>query len=233
MSKKCANGRVQLSAPAKTYLWACSGGYCLNPSCQIALFVDLPNVRIHFAEFAHIIAASDGGARWKSYLSPGARAADENIVLLCANCHTIIDKDEKRFPAETLHSWKRARALKFGSLMGAIRVESRQQARIEVRRLLQENRTVFDMYGPQISKQKGRQGQEAVAAWRRKVDEIIIPNSYRLLAFVDENAGLMTEAQVIEQYRQHVDDLAARHHRGIQEPFAKRFPANLEGVFFD
>src|SRR4051812_26134074 len=106
MSKKCAKGRVQLSAPAKAYLWASSGGYCMNPSCQIPLFVDLPNARLHFAEFAHIIAASHAGARWKSYLSAGERAADENIVLLCANCHTIVDKDEARFPIEMLHSWK-------------------------------------------------------------------------------------------------------------------------------
>lgn len=235
MGTKCSNGRVAVTDASKAFLWASSGGYCMNPTCQMPLFVDLPGQRLHFAEFAHIIAANEGGARWRSYLAPGQRAEDDNILLLCANCHKIVDKDEQRFPVESLHSWKRTRAFKLGSLMGAIEVDSRELARRIVRPLLDENRTIFEIYGPASSQRRGRLDREAADAWRRKVDEIIVPNSYRLLAFADVNSDLLTvgELRTIESFRQHVDDLAARHHREIREPYSMRFPTDLERLFSD
>jgi hypothetical protein len=81
---------------------------CSNPECRSLTLgpkqsADGPH-SIGIA--AHIRAASPLGPRYDNTMSAAKRADIENGIWLCSNCSTKIDKDELRYPPETLMEWK-------------------------------------------------------------------------------------------------------------------------------
>ena len=57
----CSRGAATPDAHTQRRLFAASAGYCQNPNCANALFVDAAGKSIHIAEMAHVFSASDGG----------------------------------------------------------------------------------------------------------------------------------------------------------------------------
>lgn len=187
-----------------------------------------------FGELAHVIAAREAGPRGHQASAETDLAEPDNIILLCANCHTQADKAPDHYTIEMLREWKRLRMAELETLFGAVVFESRADASAAADRLLRQNRAVFEAYGPHTAKARGHTS-EAARQWRRKVREVIIPNNRRLLAMCDKNEHLLTpgEREAVERLRQHVEDLEARHFRNEYEPAALRFPVEVEGVFSD
>jgi hypothetical protein len=214
-------------------LFAASGGYCQNPKCSRELFIDYPETRIHVAEMAHVFAANDTGARANVALSPEERGAFENLIMLCSLCHTIIDKAPEAYPDPVILEWKRTHAEKLRSLFGVTPFEKRSDARTAIEGPLRENRQIFQDYGPHI---EGARNPESGAAerWMRKVLQKIIPNNRKVLVQLDANRHLLNanERDVLERFRQHIDDLEARHIQGSREG-ASQFPAEMSDVLKD
>jgi hypothetical protein len=84
-----------------------AGGICEFDGCRKYLFehhvtLDAGN----FAQMAHIVAFSEKGPRGKD----GKRPADinnvDNLMLLCPECHKLIDTKEKEFARATLETFK-------------------------------------------------------------------------------------------------------------------------------
>ncbi|WP_246675066.1 HNH endonuclease [Mesorhizobium sp. B2-5-3] len=76
---------------------------------------------------AHITAASEGFARYDARLTREERKAPDNGIWLCSDHAHQIDHDEKAFPVELLHKWKKeAEERAFEQLLtgGRARVES-------------------------------------------------------------------------------------------------------------
>ena len=65
-----------------------------------------PHKAKKIGEAAHIEAAAGGGARANPKLSEQERKDINNGIWLCGNCHTIIDRDEKKFTVEYLRKLK-------------------------------------------------------------------------------------------------------------------------------
>lgn len=59
-----------------------------------------------FGEQAHIVAKNKDGPRGDSNLTPEERDTYSNLILLCANHHTIIDKDPSDYSIEELYKIK-------------------------------------------------------------------------------------------------------------------------------
>jgi len=153
-------------------------------------------------------------------------------VLLCPTCHTLVDKAPEEFPVDLLLKWKDERRRMLAEIVGVPRVRDRAEARAWIQGPLRTNQMVWSEYGPE-SAQAQHPDNEGGLAWRRKVLETILPNNRRILAMFDVNRELIEdrELEVIEQFRQHVDDLEARHVHGKPEPGAHRFPQRVEGIF--
>lgn len=94
----CDRGKASPDTNTQRRLFAASGGYCQNPGCNRALFVETDTTKISVAEMAHIFAAQDDGPRANPELTEEERGAFANLILLCANCHTVIDKAPEAFP---------------------------------------------------------------------------------------------------------------------------------------
>lgn len=225
----CNRGRANPNQNTRLRLFADSAGYCQNPNCTHALFVDLDSGATHVAEMAHIFAATDGGPRSKAELSDEERGAYENLILLCANCHTMIDKAANDFPDAMIASWKRDRIERLAMLFGAVHLPTREAVRSLIEPLMRENKHILDNYGPETDARYDPESNGA-KIWTRKVISKILPNNRRMLSILDANADHMMEDEsaALEAFRQHIDDLAARHLEGI--PGGRRYPNGMRTI---
>ncbi len=80
-------------------LWGKSGGLCAI--CKTDLFKDGSNI----GEVCHIISKKTEGPRHKDNI----RDYDsyDNLIVLCSNCHKIIDTQTEKYPEEKLREIKR------------------------------------------------------------------------------------------------------------------------------
>lgn len=226
----CSRGAASPDAHTQRRLFAASAGYCQNPSCANELFVDAAGESFHIAEMAHVFAANDGGPRAKPDMSVAERGAFENLVVLCANCHTMVDKAPDAFPDKMMLGWKREHADKLRGLFGAVQVGDRVAARQVVEPLLAQNLAIFEQYGPHIEAARNPESG-AAEQWKRKMLTRILPNNRRVLAFLDANRHLLKDDEklTVEQFRQHIDDLEAVHIEGNRHD-ASRFPGDLSKI---
>jgi uncharacterized protein YerC len=100
-----AAGVVQLSniKPSTVKrLFAHSGNNCAFPKC-VAPIVDDTTV---IGEICHIEADQPGGPRYNPMQSEEARRDYDNLILLCANHHTVIDDDDESYPVGRLKKMK-------------------------------------------------------------------------------------------------------------------------------
>jgi hypothetical protein len=182
---------------------------------------------------AHVFAANDQGPRARPELSEAERGAFENLILLCATCHIIINKAPDQYPDTTILGWKRDHATKLRSMFGVVRFNTRAEVRQAIEGQLRENRTIFHKYGPHIEVALDPESG-AAERWRRKVLSRIVPNNRRVLALLDTNLHLLEggELDVLEDFRQHVDDLEARHLEGYREG-GETFPEEMKTIMRD
>lgn len=229
----CSRGAASPDTQTQRRLFAASAGYCQNPECTNELFVDAAGKSIHIAEMAHVFAAIDGGPRTNPELSQKERGAFENLIMLCANCHTMVDKAPAAFPNKMILNWKREHANKLQGLFGAVKFCDRASARQAVEPLLIQDYAIFKQYGPHIDAANNPESG-AAEQWKRKMLTRILPNSRRMLAILDANFHLLEddEKATLEEFRQHIDDLEAFHIEGINED-ASRFPADFVKILKD
>ena len=81
---------------------------CSNPECRTSTSgpQEHPTKAVSVGVAAHITAASPGGPRYDSRLSPEERSGHENGIWLCQNCAKLIDNDPARFTVDVLRKWK-------------------------------------------------------------------------------------------------------------------------------
>lgn len=83
-----------------------SGNQCAAPDCTRSL-IARDNESI-VSKICHIEAASENGPRFNPNMDDDERRHFDNLILLCDECHTIIDskENEKKYPVEILREWK-------------------------------------------------------------------------------------------------------------------------------
>jgi hypothetical protein len=85
-----------------------AGFHCSNPECRKLTVGSNTNKEKStlIGVAAHITAASPGGPRYESSVTPEERSGLENAIWLCANCSTLVDKDPTRYTVAALRKWK-------------------------------------------------------------------------------------------------------------------------------
>ena len=95
-------------------LFALSGNQCAHPKCTNNVIEPATNNSdpAVIAQICHIYALSVDGPRGKADLTNEERNSPENLILLCPNHHTVVDKQFETYPAEKLKQWKRDHEVK-------------------------------------------------------------------------------------------------------------------------
>lgn len=82
---------------------------CSNPECNtltIGAAISDPKLKNKKGEAAHILGEKPGAARYEASPSIDVDGV-ENGLWLCANCHTLVDKNKGMdYPAKDLFEWK-------------------------------------------------------------------------------------------------------------------------------
>jgi hypothetical protein len=107
----------------------------------------------------------------------------------------------------------------------------RPQARKAVALILQENKTIFELYGP-MNEERYNPESGLPKQWLAKVQQHILPNNRKLFRLVETNYHLLhpNELRTVAIFKQHVLDLEARHING-DEINATQFPEAFTFIF--
>jgi hypothetical protein len=94
--------------PTIKKLYGLSNLICYNPDCNKKLMSSFDE-DILIGKISHIEAASPKGPRYRADMTDDERKHFINLILLCDECHTVIDNkaNEGKYPVELLREWKR------------------------------------------------------------------------------------------------------------------------------
>lgn len=228
----CNRGRATPNTNTQRQLFASSGGYCQNPGCNQPLFIDAEKAKVSVAEMAHIYAAEDDGPRPNADFTPEERGAFDNLILLCANCHTVIDKAPDAFPDTVISRWKSDHESRIAGVFGAIEYASRGKAREALLALTARTGSIHRRLNPDRDYKWNPEADEA-NEWKYHVRETIIPTNRSLLSLLDRNRGLLVEDEVetVEIFRQHIEGVERRHIFDAPLPSAPLYPPKVQQIF--
>ena len=226
----CSRGKAHPDAGTRLRLFTDSAGFCQNPDCNGRLFPVDDAKHVHIAEMAHIFAASDDGPRAKAALTEVERGLYENIILLCANCHKVVDKIPDKYPDGLIRNWKLEHAERINAAFGIKKFKNRPDLRIEIVRLLEENKEVHEMTGPDLDYRSNPEAPEA-DMWKARVRSTIIPNNNLLIRILDANLDLLDdcERKTVAKFKMHVKGLVLRHIEGMDQVNIM-FPKEMECI---
>jgi hypothetical protein len=94
---------TQVSTRTMKRLFAVSGNRCAFPNCQASIADEKGTI---IGRVCHIEADSPGGPRYNSVQSDDERQGFENLILICANHHTVIDDDSESYTVASLKKIK-------------------------------------------------------------------------------------------------------------------------------
>lgn len=208
---RCTRGKASPNSFTKIKLFANSGGYCQNPNCNENLFKSFEEKEIHIAEIAHIISVNNG-ARTNSKLTPEEKGNYNNLILLCPNCHTTIDKAEDSFPEELILKWKLEHKNKLNITFGIKKYKSRDDVKKALEQFFRENKMIFDNYGPNTDERFNPES-EIPKIWLKKIRKFIIPNNRKIFELIQTNYALLNsfEKDIFEEFKLHINDFEAKH----------------------
>lgn len=174
-------------------LWGRAAGRCSAPGCQLDLTPLLeksgPTV---LGEMAHVIGRMPGAAR--SDPAVGSDDTYENLVLLCPNHHTMIDKAEKDYPPDLLHKWKADWEAQVSGI--SVQVTSRADLFREVAFRLTTNHTVFSQWEPTSERAEASpQSCQSAAVWQLRRLGVIVPNNRSIVAILRKNTKFLSPAE--------------------------------------
>lgn len=209
-------------------------GWCYRPECTTGSLWHVleDNTAVKLAEVAHIVAASSDGPRADSAARDELLVSFDNLLLLCPNCHTIIDKAPEAFSVELVRDWKNSHEQRVRDNLEIRKYTNREELNNEIYSLLLASRDIWQQYGPDSPS-----GQMLITdvsdVWRKRVFSDVIPGNLKVIKLIDANASLLesSELEIVSQFRLHAKALEERHLSGVINQAAPRFPAGFDAVF--
>ena len=215
-------------------LWGLSAGRCAFPNCNCELIAFAKGEKCPIGEMAHIISHSPNATTRNDEI--GGDNTYENLILLCPTHHTLVDKEElkSKFPADLLRLWKYQHEQKISALLDAQRFGSWDEIRFAILKMLKENRTIWEHYGPNSHEAISIPMSNAITIWDlRRIDKII-PNNEKILNIIDNHTHFLPHSleflDAIEVFRVHTSSYKKHVYDGPIEGYI-RFPTNFEEFF--
>ena len=193
-------------------LWSESVGYCMNPSCECNLIPTDSSI----GERAHIIPKAENGDF--SY---------ENLILLCRNCHKLVDDGRLKNPdgiVKQLINWRVVRQRQIRQMFSK-KFQIFEELREEITPLLVRNNEIFNDYGPNNSNPNFHR------LWLEFEPELIANNS-KIEFLLSANKHLLPEnqKQIVSDFRKHAREfLQTRGPEAIVR--LNLFPVGLLAIF--
>jgi predicted nucleotidyltransferase len=180
--------RKSISVNVARQLWSNCGGFCQNPRCNKFLFTAVGKQVVSLANVAHIIGHGANGPRSEHEL---AEVIDNdglgNLIMLCLDCHKIVDELEREFSVEAMLDWKTDHEQQVRQLFDIPKIKDERELLIQVSELLDVNGMIFREYGPYSQKAFEGDSGDALTIWRRRCLDTILPNNRRIVNLIEKN----------------------------------------------
>ena len=99
---------TEIPKSVKRDLWFAAHGRCEFAGCNKVLFKHgITMDECNISNYAHIIGDSPKGPRGDEKQSKELAKDINNLILLCPECHKLIDSDEEKYTVEVLRNMKR------------------------------------------------------------------------------------------------------------------------------
>ena len=205
------NARPQVPRNVERQLWSESSGFCMNPECLTKLITESTMQSI--AEMAHIVPHTQGGD-----------VSEENLILLCGNCHSETEPLRAQNCKKQLREWK-SQAKQRIKQQFSKRFSSFDLLAKEVRPILERNHLIFITYGPTSDRSETHQ------LWLKFESELIANNS-KLKFLLSQNLSLfhIENQETVKSFVLHADEfIQTREHKAKTR--ALLFPTGLLSMF--
>lgn len=190
-------------------LWGRAAGMCSKPDCVIDLTSILSGKTSYvIGEMAHVIAHAEGGPRGRK---GGGTDSYENLILLCPNCHTHIDKAPAgEFTEQLLLGWKFSHEEAIRSTAKKIKHSSFENLCAAIAPMLEQNYMIFKTYGPNSVIAAADPSSNAVEIWKNKKTDTIIPNNQDIVDIIAANLDIVPDKArgPFMEFREHSDGFA-------------------------
>lgn len=202
--------RKSLPANLIRKLWAQCGGYCQRPDCNQLLFAESGGKSVSLANVAHVIGHGTDGPRSEHELAEKIdKDGFDNLIMLCLGCHKIVDELESQYPVEEIKKWKTHHAEKISALFTTPKFTNELHLHQAVNDLLEENRAIFQEYGPYSDIVINRSSGDALEVWRLRSLDTLIPNNQKIISLIESNKNRYgypweTYRQMLK-YKMHAD----------------------------
>ncbi len=209
-------------------LWGRAGGRCSNPDCRADVTKTLQDKSIHYGEMAHVIANAAAGPRGDG---EGGNDTYENLILLCSNCHTLVDKAPESYSRDTLLAWKKDREDEVIQAGTDRKFSTLPELKFEVGVLLAENKEIFTQLGPKSQVADDDPGSSAVTIWEARKMDTILPNNRRIINLIGGNLSLASKEDIVAFLKFKSHARAFEEHQYDKKEFYPLFPVNFEERF--
>jgi hypothetical protein len=215
-------------------LWGNAASRCSFTNCQCRLCTDDAGASAPYTlgEMAHICGEKPGANRYDRLQTAEQRDGYDNLVLLCPNHHTLIDRpeDERRYSADELHRMKSEHEKFVSERLEPQEFTDKRQVAERVYPLLKENHQVWLSYGPQSEIARRNPESEAHAIWLSERLATIIPNNRLIAKLTSDNSGLFTadEQAIFKKFEIHQRSCEQWVHDEINYEGVVRFPPEFD-----
>jgi len=204
------NNRKTIEIEIQRRLYAESMGKCMNPDCEIDLFLNGGDIM----EKAHI--DSYHNSKDNSF---------ENLVILCPNCHTNFDKN-KAFTEQKVKEWKRKRKEEM-DLIFSKKYSSFEMLEEVIKPILEENKTIFKNYYLKDNSTLWKKFEEKVLINNQKLKLLLIKNKHLLQRnSQDEYSNLA----IVDKLILHIDEFYSTRNDG-EKIRQVLFPEEVNSIF--
>ena len=170
-------------------LWGRAAGRCSAPDCNEDLTPLLEKSGLTIlGEMAHVIGRRDTAARSEQEI--GADDSYENLILLCPNHHTLIDKAPNDFPTQLLHKWKS----KWEGVVSGLSlvISTRRDLFKEIHYRLVANHQAHSEWGPtSLRAQESPLSCHSAATWQLRRLGLIVSNNRAIVGMIEANRALL------------------------------------------
>lgn len=180
-------------------LWANAAGLCAFPDCQVKLCIPGGNIAGEhtFGEMAHIKGENPGSNRYDEKQDSRERNSYSNLILLCPNHHTLIDRSENeiKFSVIDLHEIKNRHEVHIARRLQGENFSDKYEVAKKVVPLMEANRVSFFSFGPHSEIAQRNPHSDAYKGWLTERLSTIVPNNRMILRVIEENSGLFSIAE--------------------------------------
>lgn len=218
-------------------LWSNAAGRCSFTDCKEKLTVEQAahSAPHTLGEMAHIKGKNKGSNRYDKAQTDAQRDSYENLILLCPNHHTLIDKpeNEETYSVDVLTKMKSDHEASISRRLESIRISKVTDLKDQIAICLAENRQAWLQYGPlSENARKNPHNDKIYAIWLSERLSTIVPNNRVIAGLLNNHRTLFGKRaqEVISQFLAHAKSYEKWVNDEIPYQAVMHFPVEFENL---